>query len=87
MAELCKAYQIEKIRTTGYKPSTNGGVERFHRTLNSMLGKVVDESQKDWDRRLPQVMSAYNATVQQSTGFSPNFLVYGRENRALIDLT
>jgi hypothetical protein len=66
MAELCKAYQIEKIRTTGYKPSTNGGVERFHRTLNSMLGKVVDESQKDCDRRLPQVMSAYNATVHQS---------------------
>jgi transposase InsO family protein len=86
MAELCRAFQIEKIRTTSYKPSTNGAVERFHRTLNSMLGKVVEESQRDWDHRLYEVMAAYRSTVHQSTGFSPNFLVYGRENRAPIDL-
>jgi transposase InsO family protein len=86
MAEMCRAFQIEKVRTTSYKPSTNGAVERFHRTLNSMLGKVVDESQRDWDHRLYEVMAAYRSTVHQSTGFSPNFLVYGRENRAPIDL-
>ena len=41
MLELCAALGIEKLRTTAYKPSTNGAVERFHRTLNSMLAKVV----------------------------------------------
>jgi hypothetical protein len=86
MSELYRAYQIEKIRTSSYKPSTNGALERFHKTLNSMVGKVVSESQKDWDRRLPEVMAAYRATVHQSTGFSPNFLVYGHENRAPLDL-
>ena len=86
MTELCRVYQIEKIRTTSYRPSTNGAVERFHRTLNSMLGKVVADSQKDWDRRLCEVMAAYRSTVHEATGFSPNFLVHGRELRAPIDV-
>jgi transposase InsO family protein/predicted aspartyl protease len=86
MAELCKSYGIEKLRTTSYKPSTNGTVERFHRTLNSMLGKAVAETQRDWDRHVGPVMAAYRATIHQSTGYTPNFLVYGRENRAPVDL-
>ena len=86
MTELCRSYGIEKLRTTSYKPSTNGAIERFHRTLNSMLAKVVTESQRDWDRHVAPVMAAYRSTIHQSTGYTPNFLVYGRENRAPIDL-
>ena len=84
--ELCKHMGIEKIRTSPYKPSTNGCVERFHRTLNSMLGKVVQANQRDWDDRLQPVMAAYRAAKHESTGFSPNYLVFGRENRAPIDV-
>jgi len=29
--ELCAAMEIEKIRTSSYKPSANGCIERFHR--------------------------------------------------------
>ena len=86
MAELCRSYGIEKIRTSSYKPSTNGAIERFHRTLNSMLGKVVAESQRDWDQHVAPVMAAYRSTIHASTGYTPNFLVYGREVRAPIDL-
>ena len=39
--ELCRLMDIDKIRTTPYKPSTNGQVERLHRTLNGMLARVV----------------------------------------------
>ena len=35
--QLMSWMEIDKLRTTAYKPSTNGVVERFHRTLNSML--------------------------------------------------
>ena len=84
--QLLKWLEIDKLRTTAYKPSTNGVVERFHRTLNSMLGKVVSESQQDWDERLPFVMAAYRASPHSSTGYSPNRLFLGRENRMPIDL-
>jgi len=46
---LMKYIYIDKLRTTAYQPSTNGVVERFHRFLNAMLGKVVSSSQRVWD--------------------------------------
>ena len=85
-SELCKRMEIDKVRTSPYHPACNGGVERFHRTLNSMLAKVVATSQKDWDEHLPTVMAAYRASRHEATGFSPNFLVFGHENRAPLDL-
>ena len=84
--ELCSRMEIDKIRSFPYKPTTNRCVERFHRTLNSMLGEVVQENQRDWDERLPFVMAAYRAAKHQSTGYSPNFIVLGHENRAPVYL-
>jgi len=78
-------FGIEKLRTTPYKPSTNQ-VERFHRTLNGILGKTVAEHQKDWDTRLVFALSAYRATRHRATGYSPNFLVLGREAQAPPDI-
>ena len=84
--DLCRLMQIDKIRTSPYKPSTNGTVERLHRTLNSMLGKVVAQNQKDWDIHLPWIMGAYRASQHESTGFTPNKLFLGRETCLPIDL-
>jgi len=77
---------IDKLHTTPYKPSTNGVVERFHRTLNSVLGKVVSDSQCDWDEVLPQVMAAYRGTRHDATGYSPNMLFLGHEVSTALDL-
>ena len=85
--EMCRLLGIDKVRTSPYQPRTNGMIERWHRTLNSMLGKVVGENQRDWHERLPYVMAAYRATEHSRTGFSPNYLFVGREARAPVDLT
>jgi len=84
--EMCKRFEIDQVRTTAYEPRTNGQVERFHRTLNSMLGKSVQQNHRDWDDRLPYVMAAYRASRHGSTKFTPNMMVFGRENRAPADL-
>jgi len=47
---------------------------------------LVSERQRDWDDHLPFVLMAYRATQHSSTGFSPNKLFLGRENKAPIDL-
>jgi len=52
-SQLMTWMEIDKLRTTAYKQFTNGIVERFHRTLDSMLEKVISKSQKDWDEKLP----------------------------------
>ena len=88
-AEIFKALLdilgVVKLRTTAYKPSTNGCIERWHRSLNSMLGKVVAEHQRDWSRLLKHVTFCYNATVHSATGFSPFFIMTGRECRWNVD--
>jgi transposase InsO family protein len=84
--DLCRLLGVDKLRTSPYKPSTNGAVERFHRTLNSMLAKVVSQNQKDWDRHLPFVLAAYRASESESTGFTPNRLFLSRELCLPIDL-
>jgi len=81
MTEVCRLLEIDKIRTTSYKPSTNGALERVHRALNTMLGKIVSENQRDWDTHVAYVLAAYSATEHSATGYSPNMLVYGRELR------
>jgi len=81
MTEVCRLLEIDKIRTTSNKPSTTGALERVHRTLNTMLGKIVSENQRDWDSHVAYVLAAYNAKEHSATGFTPNMIVYGREMR------
>ena len=86
LSDLCKILGVEKLRTSAYKPSTNGGTERLHRTMNSMIAKTISENQTDWDLHVPAVMAAYRATVHESTGFTPNFVLFGQENRIALDI-
>jgi len=86
MRSVCRLLDIDKLHTTAYKASTNAAIERFHKTMNSMLGKVVADHQRDWDTRLSFVMAAYRASRHNSTGYSPNLLTLGREARAPVDV-
>ena len=86
LTELCKNLRIDKVRTPAYKASTNGAVERLHRTLNAMLGKVILEHQRDWDLWVPIVMAAYRASPHSATKVSPNKLILGRETDMPIDI-
>ena len=84
--ELCERLAIDKIRTTAYQPSTNGGIERFHGTMHSMLAKWTSTNQRDWDEELPAVAFAYRTSEHEATGFTPYFLMHGREARIPADL-
>jgi hypothetical protein len=85
MREICRLLQIDKLHASRYKPSTNP-VDRLNRTINSLIGKVVNERQTDRDLWLPHVMAAIRASRQETTAFTPNYLMMGREVRAPIDL-
>jgi len=84
--ELCQWMGIDKIRTTAYRPSTNGMVERYHRILNSILGKLIREDQRNWCEKVPIAAAAYHASVHEATGYSANRLMLNREVYAPLDL-
>jgi transposase InsO family protein len=88
LQELMRVLGIQKLRTTAYRASANGRVERVHRTLNNLLSKEIsDAKQKDWQDKLPMVVAAYNSCMHESIQFTPYFLMYGRDYVTPLDLT
>ncbi len=77
--DLCSWLQIHKTRTSGMRPQSNGGVERFNRTLEVMLTMYCENDQRTWDIYLPQVLMAYRSSVHAATGKTPNMMVFGRD--------
>ena len=84
--EICRLFGICKTRSSPYHPSSNGLVERFNRTLASLIRSYLEMRVTDWDEHIPYLTSAYRATVHPSTGFTPNFLMFGRETSGPVDL-
>ena len=76
---------IKASNTTPYHPMGDGQVERCNRTLANMLKSLSKEAKKDWRSHLPKMAFAFNSTVNKATGFSPFFLMFGRESRLPID--
>ncbi|GFY48523.1 retrovirus-related Pol polyprotein from transposon 17.6 [Trichonephila inaurata madagascariensis] len=76
LVDLCN---IDHRFTTAYHPQTNGLTERFNKTLADMLSMYVDAEHKNWDEILPFVIFAYNTAKQETTGFTPFYLLHGRD--------
>ena len=76
MADYCRANRIEQHFVIPYHPQSDGLVERFNRTLLTMMRAYVDEAGSDWPLHVQRVCSAYNATPHSTNGASPATLLY-----------
>ena len=74
-ARICEILEIEKTRTTPYRPQSDGLVERFNKTLQQMLSIFVNENRSDWDNYIPFLLMAYRSSQKQSTQCTPNLLM------------
>ena len=75
-----------QTRTCAFRPQSDGMVERANRTIEMLLATTVSKDQQDWDRQLPFVMAAYRASVNSTTGVSPNRMMLGREANTPLSL-
>ena len=71
--------------TSSYHPQSNGGVEKFNKTLLEALRSYVDARHSNWEEYLPYIEFAYNSSPNASTGFSPFRLSLGQEARTPLD--
>ncbi|VDI00396.1 Hypothetical predicted protein [Mytilus galloprovincialis] len=84
--QICVLLNIDKTRTCPYRPQSDGLVERMNRTLIQMLSIFVNDNRNDWDDHLPYLLMAYRSTIQDSTGFAPHKLMFGRDMMCPIDI-
>ena len=82
MLDVCELLGIKKLNTTAYHPQCDGMIERFNRTLKTMLRKHADTFGNQWDRYLSGVLWAYRNTPHESTREKPSFLLFGLDCRS-----
>ena len=85
IAEVCRLMGIRKTSTTSFHPQGNSRCERMMRTIIEMLSKYLD-NHLEWDQHLPLLMLGYRSQIHKSLGYSPFFLMLGREPRLPVDV-
>ena len=77
--ETCRVLGIRRTRTTSYHPASNGVIERWHRDLHTGMSHYINASNTNWDTLIPFFLMAHRATPHTVTGYSPFYLLHGRE--------
>ena len=86
MKEICDILKIKKTRTSAYHPQCDGLVERFNRTLLSILSTTTKDHPFNWENQIRKDCIVFNTSVHTSTGYTPFFLMFGCQARLPIDL-
>lgn len=80
-AQVLKHLKVRHSLSSAYHAQSQGVLERFHQTLKSLLRAYCTEMRGDWEEGLPWLLLSAREVVQESTGFSPNDLVFGHTVR------
>lgn len=84
--EMLTMLGVRKSRTSPYHPQGDPQPERFNRTLLNMLGTLEPSQKSKWSQHIAHLVHAYNCTPNEATGYSPYFLMFGREARLPVDV-
>lgn len=83
--EFCNLLHIKHRFATPYHSMGNGATERTFSTFQAILSKFINIKQEDWDLFIPCVAFCYNTSINEATGESPYFLMFGRDPVFTID--
>ena len=74
--QFCCLMGVQCNITNAYHPQSNGLDEIFNQTLQCQLLKFVGNVQDQWDLYLDAILFFYRISRQDSTKYSPFYLVY-----------
>lgn len=79
MADLTRLLGIKSIFSSAHHPQAHGKVERLVGSVKNIMTTILTNYDGHWVNALQPATFAYNTGKSQATGFTPFFLVHGRE--------
>ena len=84
--EICKMFQVTRHVTSSYHARSNSVCERKNSTLAQCLRTYCAKDPKKWPELIPSIMMAFRMSpCTQASGYSPYYLLFGREMRIFFD--
>ncbi|XP_024877303.1 uncharacterized protein K02A2.6-like [Temnothorax curvispinosus] len=78
LAKMLAAHNVRHVYAPVHAPHCNP-VERTNRVVKTMISQYVDRNHRNWDERIPELQFAYNTARHEATGYTPAYLIFGRE--------
>ena len=82
---FCDTLGIEQKFTANYHPQSNM-TERVNRTLKPLIAIYAQNQSNSWDKEIHKLAFALRTAVNESTGETPAFMMFGRDPRGPLDL-
>ena len=79
MRETIHSLNIQHITTSPYHPQSKAKVERFHRFLRDVLSKLTTGNSRDLDLQQNQALATVRFSINETTQFSPYFMLFGHD--------
>ena len=86
MNQMWNMCGIKQSHSSPYHPQCCGVVERTNQTLKRMLRKFTTTYPLQWDELLPLMLYAIRSIPNETTGFSPFEILYGRPARGPLEI-
>ena len=84
--KVLKKYGVHHRTSLAYHPQSNGQAEVSNREIKSILEKTVNNSRKDWSKKIENALWAYCTAFKTPLGMSPFRLVYGKACHLPVEL-
>ena len=84
-SEVCRLLKVRQKFTANYHPQTNM-TERVNRTLKPLIAIFAQEHPHSWDKEIQKLALAIRTSINETTGETPAFLIFGRDPRTPLDV-
>jgi hypothetical protein len=81
---FCESLGLQQNFTANYHPQSNM-TERVNRTLKPLIAIYAEHQPHSWDKEIQQIAFAIRTAVNETTGETPAFMMFGRDLRSPLD--
>jgi transposase InsO family protein len=81
LGKVCSDFEVQFVKSEPYRPNANGGIERFNRTIKTVIRQLqVEFDDLTYIDVLDKLVSNYNNTVHSAHKMTPRQVYYGSQD-------